>query len=366
MAHHGTGSAHAVLDGLDFNTALQECLACAVFAANDEGHLTLLSPEAELLLGLKAGSPDTRTVDSLPVALRALVAQTLLTSEPVPPQEIALHDKTGIQRTFRVSTFVSPTQSGKPREVVTVLHDLTAGRLLESNLRWLDRLAGLGTLSASMAHEVKNALVAVKTFVDLGRSHSELANMADLVSREIRRIDSILTQMLRFAGPSKASFAPIHVHDILEHALGVIRPQIDDRGICLVSALDASSDLVRGDEYQLEQAFLNLLLNAVDATNAKGRITAATQVMAPAPALGTSLAGPALRVDLADTGAGISAEHVQRLFEPFFSTKPGGTGLGLSICRRIVEEHHGRLTVQSQVGQGTTFSVVLPLMHNPS
>jgi PAS domain S-box-containing protein len=363
MAQQGTGQAREVLDGLDFNAALRECLSCALLAVNDQGRITLLNPEAEPLLGLRGGELPGPTVDSLPTALRALVAEAFLTGEPASDREMVLHDKSGLECTLRVTTALTRPDAGQPRQVLVVLHDITAARLMESNLRWLDRLASIGTLSASMAHEIKNAMVAVKTFVELARKEGEPLAMTDLVSREIRRIDSILSQMLRFAAPAKATFAPVHVHDVLEHAAGVIQPQLQDRRLVLHCGFEAGSDLVKADEYQLEQAFLNLLLNALDATGAGGRLEVTTQMASPDErSLASHSAGPVLKVDIADTGVGIAPEHLPRLFDPFFSTKPGGTGLGLAICRRIVEEHHGALSVRSEVGRGTTLTVTLPLL----
>jgi len=354
MAQQATRPARELLDGLDFNAVLRDCLACTLLAVNEQGRVTLLHPEAEPLLGL---SPDERpdpTIERLPTALRALVAETFLTGQPAGDREMVLHDKSGLECTLRVTAALTRPDPGQPRQVLLALHDITGARLMESNLRWLDRLASIGTLSASMAHEIKNALVAVKTFVDLARQEGEPRSMTDLVSREIRRIDSILSQMLRFAAPAKATFAPVHVHDVLEHAAGVIQPQLQDRRLVLHCGFEAGSDLVKADEYQLEQAFLNLLLNALDATGAGGRLAVTTQIA-------SHPAGPVLKVDIADTGVGIAPEHLPRLFDPFFSTKPGGTGLGLAICRRIIEEHHGALSVHSEVGRGTTITVTLLL-----
>jgi two-component system nitrogen regulation sensor histidine kinase GlnL len=362
MAQQGTGQAREVLDGLDFNAVLRECLSCALLAVNDQGRITLLNPEAEPLLGLRSEELPGPTVESLPTALRALVAEAFLTGQPASDREMVLHDKSGLECTLRVTTVLTRPDPGQPRQVLVALHDITGARMMESNLRWLDRLASIGTLSASMAHEIKNAMVAVKTFVELAREEGELLSMTDLVSREIRRIDSILSQMLRFAAPSKATFAPVHVHDVLEHAVGVIQPQLQDRHIVLQCGFEAWPDLVKADEYQLEQAFLNLLLNSLEATGAEGRLTVTTQIALPGElALASNPAAPVLKVDIADTGVGIAPENLKRLFEPFFSTKPGGTGLGLAICRRIMEEHHGELSVQSEVGRGTTITVVLPL-----
>jgi signal transduction histidine kinase len=363
MTHHGPSTVRAVPDGLNFNTVFHECLACGVILANDAGRITLLNPEAGDLVGLKPDDSTPASVDALPTVLRALLAEAFLKGCPEGTQEIAIQDRTGLEHTLRVTTLLKAAEPGQSREVVVLLHDLTASRTIESNMRWLDRLASLGTLSAGMAHEVRNALVAIKTFVELGCKQVELAPMGDLVGREIRRIEAILSEMLRFAGPPKVSFAPLHVHEVLEHAVEVVRPQLEDRAIRLRCNLAAGSDFVRGDEHQLEQSFLNLLLNAIDSMGSQGHLSVSTRISSPdTTPPGSDPAPPALRVEIGDNGVGIAAEHLERLFEPFFSTKPGGTGLGLAISRRIIEEHHGEVTVQSEVGRGTVFSITLPLI----
>jgi two-component system nitrogen regulation sensor histidine kinase GlnL len=252
---------------------------------------------------------------------------------------------------------------GRIIEVVVVLHDLSALQRLEQNMRRLERLASIGTLSASMAHEIKNALVAVKTFVDLLLEKGDDAELAQTVSREMRRIDSMVGQMLKFAGPARSAFATVRVHDVLNHSLRMVQPQMDGKLIALDRRFNASPDTIKGDECQLEQAFLNLLLNALEAMGSNGALSVNTEIV-PArqvPDVPAEFrAAQHIRVAIQDTGVGISPENMARLFEPFFSTKQNGTGLGLAICQRIVQEHHGAITAVSEPNQGTTFSVFLP------
>jgi signal transduction histidine kinase len=244
-----------------------------------------------------------------------------------------------------------------------VLNDLTAVRAFEQTMRRIDRLASIGTLSAGMAHEIKNAMVAVKTFVDILIRNNQDAQLAEVVDREMKRINAIVSQMLRFAGPAKPAFALIRVHEVLEQSIRVMQHHLEGRKIFLHRELGAAPDLVRGDGYQLEQVFLNLFFNGLDAMGPNGRLTIATDIV---PAGQSELPGmPALRVRVQDSGVGIPPENLARLFEPFFTTKATGTGLGLAITRRIIQEHHGLITVDSQPGQGAAFSVLLPVAGAP-
>src|SRR6058998_2509687 len=130
------------------------------------------------------------------------------------------------------------------------------GKLDEQKLRRLNRLASVGTLAASMAHEIKNALVAGKTFIDLLLEKHQDAELAEIVRRELGRIDALVSQMLKFAAPAKPAFSPVRLHDVLDHSLRLVQPQMGIKGIALRRLLQAAPDLVEADDYQLEQAFV--------------------------------------------------------------------------------------------------------------
>jgi len=228
---------------------------------------------------------------------------------------------------------------------------------LDERLMQLDRLATLGTLAASMAHEIRNALVPGKTLVGLLLEKHPDAELAGMVRRELGRIDAIVTRMLKFSGSARLAFGEVHVHEVLEHSLRLVQPQLEGKYISLSRSFLAAPDLVRGDEYQLQQAFVNLFVNALEATGYKGTLSVTTETVS------RGVGDPAqLRVTIKDNGTGIPPEVMGRLFEPFFTAKPHGTGLGLPITRRIVLEHHGDISVESQPGQGATFYVFLPTL----
>jgi len=226
----------------------------------------------------------------------------------------------------------------------------------ELSMRRLDRLASLGLLSAGMAHEIKNSLVAVNTFVGRLLQNGEDQEFSETVRRELRRIDTLVSQMLRFAAPSKNEFAAVHVHDLLDHSLRLVEHPLRSKMISLNRRYTAAPDTVSGDEYQLQQAFMNLLFNAIEAVGMNGTLTVSTEIAGKMPR------ERHVSIRIQDTGMGIPPENLSRLFEPFFTTKKHGTGLGLAICQRIVHEHGGDITAQSQVKKGATFSISLPAL----
>ncbi len=218
----------------------------------------------------------------------------------------------------------------------------------------LDRLANLGMLSASMAHEIKNGMVAIQSFVDLLLEKNPDAELGEVVRHELHRINAIVTQMLRLAAPAPANFRTVHVQEVLEHSLRLLRPQISVKLIAVKTNYRAESDAVRGDDGLLQQTFLNLLLNAIEAMGPGGTLTISTGTV------GGENGARSLKIQIRDTGLGIAPENLARLFEPFFTTKKNGTGLGLAISHRIIGEHKGTISAESEADKGSAFNIVLP------
>ena len=332
--------------GLSFTDALRECLNCAVIAMDHEQRITAFNGQAEKLTHLCATQVLGHSIDRLPSSLRKVLRRILTQGQPVEGRELPADDGT-----LRISAYPSLDADGKVGLIV-LLYDLGAMEKLDNNMRQLDRLASVGALSASMAHEIKNAMVAIRTFVEVLVKENKSAELAEIVVREMRRIDSIVSQMLRLAGPTKPTFASIRLHTVLEHALHLVQHQLEGKKLSSTREFAARADVVRGDEYQLQQAFLNLFFNAIEAMSAGGQLAVTTE---------TIKAPRSIRVSVSDTGSGIPPENLGRLFDAFFTTKQHGTGLGLPITRRIIQEHSGSITVESEVDKGTIFHVVLPI-----
>ncbi len=334
----------------DHNPAslLQECLACGVLVIGARRRIAACTAEAAEQLHRDTAKLLNAPLSALPAPLARLIQETAKNGKTVLNREIHLGNAT----TLRAS--ILPVKTGALPETVVVLNRLTSAPVFEQNLRRLDRLAGLGTLSASMAHEIKNGMVAIKTFVDVLAQQGQDRELTEIVGRELARINAIVSQMLRFAAPNRAAFSTVRVHELLDYSLRLMQHQISGKLISLQREYRAAPDTVRGDDAQLQQAFMNLLVNALEAMGNNGVLTVGTD-------LTKDERGAAhLQVSIQDTGVGIAPEHLDRLFEPFFTTKRNGTGLGLAISQRILQEHHGLIRVQSDPGKGSTFSLSLP------
>ena len=340
--------------------ALGDLLQPETIAVDSLGQILSASPEAKKLLSLGASAV-------LPATLRQLIQTTVASKQRVVVPELQIQSGIGPANKFHVS--VLPLAIPGQDLFIITLTNVTGLARLRQSVERLDRLATIGTLSASMAHEIKNALVAVKTFVDLLLEKNKDDELAEIVGREMSRVNNIVRQLLKFGSSTPPTHAPVRLHDVLEHSLRMVQHQLDGKLISLNRSFNATSDAVHGDNHQLEQVFVNLFLNAVDATGANGSLTIHTEFISVTPpdTASPQRAGqPHVRVTVADTGAGIAPENLDRMFEPFFTTKSNGTGLGLPITRKIIHEHGGLITVESQPNRGTTFSIVLPAGIHPT
>lgn len=354
-----------------YNETLLENLTSAVIAAGVDQRITVFNNEAGQITALSSEEMLDRSIDDLPETLRDPLRKTLETGKSQNNGEIVLAGAGTDNCVVRASTSIFHGQDREILGAMMVLTDITALKQLELQIRRSDRLASLGTLSAGMAHEIKNPLVSIKTFAQLLPERyldSDFREtFSNLIGHEIDRIDSLVNQLLRFARPTKPLLKPLHVHEALEKALLLVGHRLYQKEIKLTRSWDANVDTIKADADQLEQVFLNFFLNAMDAMKNGGELVVNTQILSEERwTSGTSQnngeAGhEALRITIRDTGEGIRSEDLAHVFDPFFTTKDYGTGLGLSVVHGIVQEHGGQIEVESELHKGTAFHIILPL-----
>jgi two-component system nitrogen regulation sensor histidine kinase GlnL len=233
---------------------------------------------------------------------------------------------------------------------------------LEESQRPADRLAALGQLAAAMAHEIKNPLLGIRGAAQLLREellHDDLREYPEVIIREADRLNALLEEMLDFARPHPLKQETVNLHEVLDNVLALERPSCQARGILVRQQYDPSLPDISADRHRLTQVFLNLVRNAWEAMPHGGTLTLTTKTASEFVRFKPGT-GPILLIEVADEGGGISLEVQEKLFTPFFTTKPTGSGLGLVISHKIVEEHGGRLAMKSSPGKGTTVRVYLP------
>ena len=230
----------------------------------------------------------------------------------------------------------------------------------KSYMRRADRLASLGTLTAGLAHEIRNPLVAIKTFTQLlpeRLEDEEFRNhFINIASSEVDRISSLITELLDFAKPSDPKFEFEDINGILDGMILLVSTESKKKQINIIKNYIPNLPPIKIDREQIKQVFLNILLNSVEATPERGEITVKTRSFVAKPG-----GEPYIQIELADNGRGIPAEHLEDIFTPFYTTKDKGSGLGLSISHQIVQDHRGYIDVESELDKGTSFFVNLPL-----
>ncbi len=355
-----------------YNEILLQNLTTGVIAADASGQITVFNNEAEQIIGAKAEDLIDQSILRLPPSICHLIQETLESRQRPENRELNLETAQGTV-VARASSSTFHGQQGEMLGVLVVLTDITALKQLEMQIRRSDRLASLGTLSAGMAHEIKNPLVSIKTFAQLLPERYQDSDFRDtfsnLIGHEIDRIDSLVNQLLRFARPAKPVLKLIHVHSVMEKSLQLIGHRLYQKEIKLTRSWQANVDTIRADADQLEQVFLNFFLNAMDSMKQKqgGEMLVSTEIRpadqwVTAGARTNGHSQEVLRITIRDTGEGIRSEDVPHVFDPFFTTKDYGTGLGLSVVHGIIQEHSGQIQVESELSKGTAFHILLPLV----
>jgi signal transduction histidine kinase len=241
---------------------------------------------------------------------------------------------------------------------VMILRDITESRRTAQQAIESERLNALTLLAAGVAHEIGNPLNSLHIHLQLMERKAqeldhnakvELQQSIDVARSEVRRLDSIVTQFLRAIRPSQPRLHPENVNAIVEEAVRFFTPEIQDRDMVVEQELRADLPLLQLDRGQMKQAFYNVIKNSLEAMKRHGTLR-----------IRTDLDDTHVIVSFVDTGGGMSAENLSRVFEPYFTTKPSGTGLGLLIVRRIVREHGGELSIESTQGEGLTLTIRLP------
>jgi PAS domain S-box-containing protein len=273
-------------------------------------------------------------------------------------------------RAVAVSVLTAPIHapSGALRGAVAVLRDLSRLRALEAEVRRGERLAALGQMALALAHEIRNPLGAIRGVAQLLGDELGAGPFREHVTvmlAEIDRVNRVMEALLDLGRPLAFTFGPVNLHELLERVSLLAEPAARGQEVQLVRRYDPSLPPLWADADRLVQVFQNLVQNGVEAMPGGGRLTLTTRLSLDTVYGGRVDAGagprPLVEVQVADEGEGIPAELLDRVFDPFVTTKPRGLGLGLALAHRIVEEHRGALRVASTPGKGTTFSCYLPV-----
>ncbi len=345
-------------------------LPTGIVTINGSGIITAVNPEAEVILRRSAADLSGNSYEEVfpeGDTIRTLLTDALNANRHTHEKDFPHHDKaTGDAGTIRVTTVELKGEASALDGVILQVQDVSELLVLERRLRNAQKLAALHTLSAGVAHEIRNPLSALDLNAhlleeELREQHvgsSKVSAYLDVVNVEIRRLKGILDSFLKFARPAAVEMREIRIEEVVAHIVQLLHYETAERQVRLETAVGLGLPRVLGDETQLSQVLLNLVVNAVQAMPAGGVCRIAVN--------GRRFEGrQSIEVIVQDTGMGIKRQDLPRLFEPFFTTKPNGSGLGLAIAYRIVEDHGGLIQVSSEEGHGTTVTVRLPAAGRP-
>ena len=265
----------------------------------------------------------------------------------ITPEGFAVHVGYGISPLF--------SETGEKTGLILTFQDLTDIRSMEENIRRKDRLAAVGRVAAGLAHEIRNPLGAMRGAIQVLQLNtppeSSNASLMDIVLRESDRLNSIITNFLNYARPRVSNYLETDVRQAVSDTFTLLKhsPEIKEHHI-LEADLPDEPVIISADQTQLKQIFWNLARNAVGAMPDGGHLTIKLEQINP----------KRIKIIFTDTGSGMSANQVERLFEPFSTSTTGGTGLGLSIVYQIVRDHNGTINVRSRENEGTTIAIELP------
>src|SRR6266852_2552451 len=351
-----------VLDDQRLKELILKCIPSGLITLDLHGRITTFNTAAEAILGYYPsevlGQPVQRILNLKHITgvngNREDHSSTLITL-----------DRHGQEVVLDVST--SPLRDDRAEQigVLVTFSDITSMHRLEEEKRRLDRLAALGEMAANVAHEVRNPLASIKTSVqllldDLAKSSNNPAIFNDeesrveaqesvsIVLKEVERLDAIVRELLMFAKPRQLYRTPCNLLELSDRVLRMMQTQYEEAGIVVNRSYQPLPTL-RVDVAQIEQVLINLYLNAVQAMPDGGVLSISCQEIPDW-----------IEIIVSDTGVGISPDQLEHIFQPFFTTKAHGIGLGLPISRRLVEDHHGYMFVESQFGYGTTITVRYP------
>jgi signal transduction histidine kinase len=274
-------------------------------------------------------------------------------------------NRNGAADTFDV--YSSPIEIDNERGQILTLVDVTEAAKSEAALRRTESLAAVGEAAAQLAHEIKNPLGSIRLGVEMLREYATVEDAQrtiTLVERGIQHLNKLVVDVTQFSRQRQLDRSEVELHELIDSSLDLINDRIREKETPIQKIYTTSAINGFWDDEQLREVFMNLIANALDASEVHSPLRITTELIAPVvpvtDSAGTVTPPPRARVQIVDEGAGMNQKTINRLFEPFFTTKKRGTGLGLSIVRQIIDLHGGTIDVQSEAGKGTTFTIELP------
>lgn len=346
-----------------------QSIPTGVLTISQRGIISAVNPTAEMVLNRTSSELLGKGYDvvfSETDPIRQALDAALRDHRHVYQKDLHYECREQDPRTIRVSTAELTGDDKKPAGVILQVQDVSEWLGLEQRVRVAEKLSALHTLSAGVAHELRNPLSAMDLNLHLleeelkenGTLAEPEARYLRVLNAECRRLSGILDNFLKFARPGSLGLHAVDIQALIDHIMTLMRFEAEERRVRLVQVIDEQLPPVLGDETQISQVLVNIIVNAFHAMPNGGlcRISVAQR-----EAMGKSW----VEITVKDSGVGITKEQLSHLFEPFYTTKSSGTGLGLAIAYRIIQDHGGTIDVSSVPGSGTTVVTKFPVAADP-
>lgn len=340
-------------------------LTGGVITTDKKGKIVIFNQKAQELTGFPSEVIGKSFKHIAKGVMGSLIEDTLRSGEGYEQREVNYVKEKDVFTPLAMSTAPLKDATGEVTGAIVVLVDLTEIKRLEQELYQAEKLASLGTLAAGMAHEIKNPLVAINTFLQLFptkfNDEQFREKFSGVVAEEAKRINEIVEQMLDFAQPRPVNYQSINIHKVLDGTLAFLSTELNKRSIRIVKNYADEARDIYADQDRLKQVFLNLFLNGIESMDGGGTLTVNTSYNHQAKG-GLISEGKELVIEIKDTGKGIPSDIMSKIFDPFFSTKENGTGLGLATVHRIIADHGGTIKAkETNPRKGACFSLHLPV-----
>lgn len=330
-------------------------MADAVITSDKDGIITIFNKQSATILGVKSDDVIGKKLYEIVDGKLRILYDSLKSNEPIENKEIEIDIKNS-RKILSVNTTFINNSEGELEAFTAVIRDLTEVRKMENQIKQREKLSAMGELASGVAHEIKNPLNTIYMISQRFRKEfkpennvDEYISLTDALISEIQRVNKIITQFLSFARPPELNFSEITSSKFINDIVTLFISQAKEKGVNFEVNEQTVANLYI-DQDQLKQAIMNILQNSLDATAEGGKIK-----------LSFNTKDNKVYFEVEDTGIGIPRENFSKIFNLYFSTKSSGTGLGLSIVQRIVSQHDGNISVESEVGKGTKFTIELPL-----
>lgn len=343
--------------------AILESLAGGVLTMDIDGNITIINRAASEILELpsQAPYPDLESLSNRHPRLAQVIRQALCEIAYVQDDDVDFVNSAGVKLVLRTTVSAQLDETGRRVGLVVLVKDVSRMVAMEKELRRKDRLAAAGTLAAGVAHEIRNPLSAIELNLRLLKDDVKAAELNsadideyfDVLFAETQRLNRITSSFLQLSRPESVEKARLPIQRPARRVLRLLESEAQSRKISLEVAMPREELQVLADETKLEQVCLNLLINSMQAMPEGGKIRVSASRMQVDDRCFVDLA-------IKDEGAGIPADIMPRLFDPYFTTRADGTGLGLAVAERIVTDHGGSILATSDLGIGTTMTVRLP------